>query len=247
MSGLSPEAKGIIEAARGGDEPTPRDRKRVRTSLLVRLGAGVAAGSAATSAGSGAAAAGAGKAIGMGTLVSFVPKGIAVLSAVGFIGLGAYAVQQDPSPAPPSPAVAPASAVSARAPVPAAPVASSPDHESEPVDKNEEPEEPDRPRPSAMRIDKEPVDAAPGLAEEVDCLRNAHHALREGRADEAMEVLERDSQAPSSALAQERAAMRVFALCRMGKVEQARQEAEAFLARWPHSPHATRVASSCAP
>lgn len=62
MSGLSPEARSIIEAARGGDEPTPQDRTRIRSSLIVRVGAGIAAASATTSAESGAAAAGAAKA-----------------------------------------------------------------------------------------------------------------------------------------------------------------------------------------
>lgn len=240
MSGLSPEARSIIEAARGGDDPTPDDRKRIRTSLVVRLGAGVAAAGAATSAGSGAAAAGAAKATGAGLLAGIVPKGIAVISAVGAIGVGAYVMQEPPPPE--APAVPVVATVSAQ-PAPVAPTVEARPDQPAPAEPEQEPAttESGGAVPAVPRV----PDASPRLADEVEALREAHTALREGRAGEAMEVLDRDA-AATSGLEQERAAMRVFALCRLGKSEEARRHAEAFLVRWPNSPHAARVRAACA-
>ena len=238
MNGLSPEARSIIKAARGGDEPTSDDRKRIRTSLVVRLGAGAAAAGATTSAGSGAAAAGAMKATGAG-LAGMFPKGIALVSAVSAIGLGAYVMRAPSSGEGPAPIQAAASVSSQPVVAPS----------SEPEPKQPEPRataEGSASPPARAWISPEvpSEDTSPHLADEVEALREAHTALREGRAGEAMEVLDQDA-APSSGLEQERAAMRVFALCRLGKTQEAQRQAKAFLAQWPKSPHAARVRTAC--
>jgi len=240
MRGLSPEARSIIEAARGGDEPTPQDRTRIRSSLIVRVGAGMAAASAATSAESGAAAAGAAKAAAP-LLAGFIPKGIIVLSAVGAIGIGSYVANKPsiPPAAQQTAIAAPITSFSATSEAESAPVVGTAEAE------DEEPVHEAISVPAAATVEVH-EDAAPNLAAEVESLREAHTALREGRADEAMDVLQRDA-APSdvSGLEQERAAMRVFALCRLGKSEEARTHAAAFLARWPKSPLAARVSEAC--
>lgn len=239
MSGLSPEARRIIDEARGGEEPTGGDRDRIRSSLIVKLGAGLAAGTAATSAASGAAAAGA-KAAGTGLLAGLLPKGILVLSAAGAIGIGAYSMQKPESaPFAPPAVVASASAMT----VPAQPIAQP--VEAQPSDETAEPEPEVVQKAPATTVNTAP---SPRLAEEVESLKEAHTALREGRADEAIEVLDRDASAGDAAgLEQEREAMRVFALCKLGKQEEARRAAEVFLSRWPRSPLASRVAASCRP
>jgi hypothetical protein len=238
MSGLSPEARSIIEAAQGGDDPSPYDRKRVRSSLFLRLGAGAATVGAATSAGK-AAAAGASHAAGTGLLVGLLPKGLAVLSAVAAIGIGAYVAHE---PAAPSPQVV----VSVAAPVAPPPVASEVRVPIETV----EPQPPTEIAPTVELPKHAPATAkvpeGPSLASEVESLREAHTALREGKANEALDVLDRDAApADSSALDQERAAVRIFALCRLGQTDEARQLAGEFLAKWPSSPHAPRVRTAC--
>ena len=237
MSGLSPEARSIIEAARGGDDPCPHDRKRVRSSLVLRLGAGAATVGAATSAGT-AAAAGTSHAAGTGLLVGLLPKGLAVLSAVTAIGIGAYVTHD---PAAPSPEVV----VSVAAPVAPPPVATEVRVPFETVEP--------RPAETALSVElpkRAPAPAkspeGPSLASEVESLREAHTALREGKANEALDALDRDAApADSSALDQERAAVRIFALCRLGQTDEARQLAGEFLAKWPSSPHAPRVRTAC--
>ena len=59
-------------------------------------------------------------------------------------------------------------------------------------------------------------------------------------------MTELDAGEQGDVLAEERAAMRVFTLCGMGKIEEAHLEAERFLARWPRSPQAPRVRAGCA-
>ncbi len=236
MSGLSPEARSIIEAARGGDDPSPHDRKRVHSSLLLRLGAGAATVGVATSAGT-AAAAGASHAAGTGLLVGLLPKGLAVLSAVTAIGIGAYVVQEPDAPSPET-------VVSVAASEATPPVASEVRLRSERV----EPQLPES-APAAALPNHAPVHKAsegPSLASEVESVREAHTALREGKANEALDVLERDAApADNTALDQERAVVRIFALCRLGQSDEARRLAGEFLSKWPTSPHAPRVRTAC--
>lgn len=238
MSGLSPEARSIIEAARGGDDPSPHDRKRVRSSLVLRLGAGAATVGAATSAGT-AAAAGASHAAGTGLLVGLLPKGLAVLSAVTAIGIGAYVAHEPEAPS--QEAVA-----SVTVPVSPPPVASEARVPFAPVEFQSPTEivpTVELPRHAAAPAK---VPEGPSLASEVESLREAHTALREGKANEALDVLDRDAApADSSALDQERAAVRIFALCRLGQTDEAHRLAGEFLAKWPSSPHAPRIRTAC--
>ena len=56
MSKLSPEARDLVEAARGGERPSAQARERVRARVLARVGAAAAVGSAAALGSTGTAA-----------------------------------------------------------------------------------------------------------------------------------------------------------------------------------------------
>jgi hypothetical protein len=77
-------------------------------------------------------------------------------------------------------------------------------------------------------------------------LRDADLAVKGGDPQRALLLLERHAAAfPHSTLEPERMAERVFALCRAGRVAQARAEAAMFLTVHPEGPLALRVRSSC--
>jgi outer membrane protein assembly factor BamD (BamD/ComL family) len=81
---------------------------------------------------------------------------------------------------------------------------------------------------------------------EVGLLDEAGLALREGRAAQALALFdEHASRFPNGVLAEERAAGRVFSLCKLGRVGEARREADTFLRDRPRSPLTERVRASC--
>jgi hypothetical protein len=125
--------------------------------------------------------------------------------------------------APASPTVvAPEAVPPAAIPVPALPVASS------------------RATPARASAEATPLDA------EVAMLREARQALREGRAARALALLDEHARRfPHGVLAEDCAAERVFALCALGSVDQARAEGLRFLAGHALSPHADAVRASC--
>jgi hypothetical protein len=84
------------------------------------------------------------------------------------------------------------------------------------------------------------------LEQEVHLLREADLAVKGGDPERALLLLDRHAAAfPRSTLEPERMAERVFALCRAGRVAQARAEAATFLTVHPEGPLALRVRSSC--
>ncbi len=75
----------------------------------------------------------------------------------------------------------------------------------------------------------------------------ATRALREGRPDDALGLLDEGGvAAPGRALTEERAAARAIALCDLGRSAEGRAAAESFAARFPRSPLAPRVRGACA-
>lgn len=97
------------------------------------------------------------------------------------------------------------------------------------------------PEPQAARAPVSP------LEEEVHLLRDADRAIKAGKPDAALVLLDQHAAAfPRSALEPERAAERVFALCAAGRVSEARARAAAFLAAYPLGPLAARVQRACA-
>jgi hypothetical protein len=87
-----------------------------------------------------------------------------------------------------------------------------------------------------------PADALQG---ELALVRQAHDALREGRPAVALERMDEHRRAyPNGALSEERDALRVGALCALGRSD-AQAEAHAFLVNHPTSPFVARVRDAC--
>lgn len=99
--------------------------------------------------------------------------------------------------------------------------------------------------------EKEPTEKAQeapadSLLAETQRLREAHGALREGDPEKALALLsEQAAETEGQKLREERAAARVFALCKLGRVQEANTEAAAFVAQNPRSPLADRVRKAC--
>jgi hypothetical protein len=90
-----------------------------------------------------------------------------------------------------------------------------------------------------------PATPTTSLAAETEVLRQAHVALRDGNASRALALLDDwRAQHPVGALAEERTAARLIALCELGRDEGPREAAQ-FLSTRPSSLLAQRVAVSC--
>lgn len=102
------------------------------------------------------------------------------------------------------------------------------------------------PAPDPMVPHKVESASASTLRAEARALADAQHALGRGHGERALQLLaEQDRQFVAGALAQERAAARVLALCSVGRRVQARELAERFCAAHPDSPLSTRVCGAC--
>jgi hypothetical protein len=237
MSDLSPQAKALLRAARSFDEPSDEDHRRVRSSVLSRVGAGAAIGLAASMSTSTLAAS-------TGTLLSgTVAKiGIAVLLAGG-ISTGAYFATRSHS--------APVAAVidnvkPAPLPAPARPEPVAPVQAQAMVDDSSKVE--DSPTPPAGRsaAKARAPKVAGDIEGEVHLLEDADAALRRGDGAGALVKLnEHASKFPGGALRQEREGMTVVALCQAGRQAEGRAAAERFLSRSSKSALASRIRAAC--
>jgi RNA polymerase sigma factor (sigma-70 family) len=85
-----------------------------------------------------------------------------------------------------------------------------------------------------------------GLGVETELLRRASAELTAGNADAALRMAaEHGRRFPDSVLADLRIALRIEALCELGKATQARGEAQVFLRAHPGSPVAERIERAC--
>lgn len=105
-------------------------------------------------------------------------------------------------------------------------------------------------RASAGARQVSPPGSAPSggydLAAESRALAEVQRTLIGGDARRALALLDQQEvEFSAGALAAERAAARVFALCQHGAAQAARELAEAFRQRYPKSPLAARVAATC--
>jgi hypothetical protein len=86
---------------------------------------------------------------------------------------------------------------------------------------------------------------ADGLQAELALVRAAHDSLRAGKPEVALESMEQHRrQFPNGALAEERDALRVSAICALGRSDAA-SEAQTFLANHPGSPFVARIRDAC--
>lgn len=85
-----------------------------------------------------------------------------------------------------------------------------------------------------------------GLGVETELLRRASTELAAGNASAALRTtIDHARRFPDSTLADLRTALRIEALCELGKTEQARGEAKLFLRERPGSPVAERIEKAC--
>ena len=84
------------------------------------------------------------------------------------------------------------------------------------------------------------------LSEEHRLIRNAKRALDSGDADGALALLsEHGRRFASGQLGQERSALRIIALCKLGRHQEAEGERDRFATSWPQSSHADRIDRAC--
>jgi len=176
-------------------------------------------------------------AIGLGVAAAAVPTGIAVATAkaggmAGLVGgfravLSAALVRAPLATDRPAAAfVTPEPALSTPLPGPAAPSAVG--------------------RPAEARLAPSSAPPDPLLAE-VTLLRKAQRAWQGGKPQVALDLAQRHAQTyPHSQLAVERDAVRVFALCALGRTVEAQSLASELFARAPGSPLRTSLEESCA-
>jgi outer membrane protein assembly factor BamD (BamD/ComL family) len=92
-----------------------------------------------------------------------------------------------------------------------------------------------------------PLPFTSSLEAEAAILAHADDALKAGDPDQALSILgDLSARYPTSALAPERAAERVLALCLAGRVDEARAARAEFDALNQTGPLAARVHASCA-
>jgi hypothetical protein len=225
---MNPEARRMIDQIRSARTPSAGDKERIRKALAIGVAVtaasvpGVAAGASAAK-----AAATVGIASGFKVAVSVV-----VLASVG---AGAYLWTRPP--APPAARPAPVAVVPVAAPMPPPEVV-----DDSPATAQAEVVEP-------TLLPSPPMHKGAGrdpLMTELALLHRAQQAWRQGHAARALELAQQHARRyPHSALALERDALRVFALCSLGQRAQARPLAADLLRRAPGSPLRTSVEESC--
>lgn len=270
MTKLSAEARSILSEGLAADGPSPERRRLVKARLLAAMGTGTLALGSATSAAGAAAPALAGgtaaiaKGLGAGTLLLWFGTGAAI--GVGASGAAALIAQRAPevaasarpgrvSAAPrrqaPAPTLVPHPELPSHptAPEPNAAVAldappanATPGDARSPLVRVPEPAEPET-SPSAPS----PRASASTLSEEATLLQRAQSALAAKNPELALAVLaEHERRFAAGALAEERRAAKVLALCALGRVDEARALARAFVNAAPRSVLVPRLEHSCA-
>jgi len=256
MTDLTPEARALTRAVREAERPDPGARDRIRGRLLAAIGGGASVGALpAAAAAKSAATAGAATAatgavtVGGGSVATVTVGKVAVWLAIGLGGGTAtmatgYAVQtawrsQATESAPTAQVVAVPSVAAAPAAVPPQPrwpaEAASAAFAAEPVDSLPA----TAPRPSSSG-------PSSTLAEERSLVERAQLALRDGNPARALELLDQHARRyPAGLLVEERRAARVLALCRLGRLDAAKDESNRLVAETPDSPLAPRVRRSC--
>jgi len=226
---LDPEARQLVDLARGARSPSDEQRDRAYQALMASL----AGGGATLGAAKGTAAKVAAKS-GLVWLKWAVP---AVVAAS--LGVGAYVWKS-----PPAPVAVPHMAPAAPVPPAASVVAPAPEASPPEVAPSAAPE------PSAPPVSKAPNTIKPSADDLVQELSLLHQALAESRSGHAARALELARQHaqryPNSRLRVERDAIEVRSLCALGRAAEARKIADRLRARAPNSPVSAALAETCA-
>ena len=242
MSELSIEARALIRRVGTADGPSHTDRARVRRRIVAGLaGAGATLGSGTIASGAPAGAAGiaAVTKVTVSSVALWLAAGAALGTAVSAPAVISAFRRAEQVRAPVSVAAvdhAPGASEVPRAAAPAAVVTEAPALPAKPV----APVSVDPPRASASL-------GATSLAEETRLLHAAQRELARKNTSAALALLdEHASKFPGGALAEERTAARVLALCDLGRTAEARLAADAFVEKSPQSPLVPRLRGSCA-
>jgi len=217
MASLSLEAQELARATRLALKPSADDRARVFEALLLKLGGGpLGAGPRAPEAARG-----------------ILVKATAVLVGLGVAG-GALHLASRPEPESPKTRVIP----------PHQPAAASPPAPVEDLSDKTVPEPPLAevpPKRAPLR-----VRTTDNLAQEVAILSQASSDLHAGRPVDALKALEEHQRRfPTGALAEERTAARIRALCALGRVNEAQTDLTMLSRSIPDSPHLARARKVC--
>ena len=235
MSDLSSGGKALVRAARDADRPSNADRERVLAALRARLGdaAVLATGAAHVPPTTSGVSAVRSKLVKWGWVG---PTAALVAGAWWFVPHAGHGG----SKAIPAPSASVVSATQVAAPtvaprLEASEVASVPtlgppaDAGSRPVD-----------------LQKVPARSGDGLAREVALLSRAETELRAGRPAKALLALaEHQRKFPRGALAEERTAARIQALCALGRNEEANAQLRQLMHISPNSAHEERARQAC--
>lgn len=247
MNELSPLARGVIDVARNADDPTDADRHDMTSRLQRKLGAAALAGATVSTSATALGAASAAAKLSTGLFVSAlswalggVMAGVVVMTGAALLGNPLRPTAVIPRDPPPSGLVSMASPAAVAVPATPQPALTS--------------ETPPLPTKFGDRLAAAPTTNGPTastsrastLDAEVVLLREANAALQSGDSRRALVLLDQHAaRFHQGALAEERAAQRVFALCQSGRTDEASAEAREFLRAAPRSPLAARVRSSC--
>jgi hypothetical protein len=245
VSELSPEARALFHAARRAGAPPADAQARIRDALRAQAARPVAKASAAHVAAKllSAVLLAVGATWGVARSVTTRPSPPTLASASPPAPRVVPRAPAEALPAPPPPASSPAPGVAAQAPRPRIPAP-----------------RPMAPRPRAPLASTavvvppaRPVEAPPapspslGVAEEVRLVSAARGALREHDGARALGALdEHQRRFPRGVLAQESSAVRVLALCEVGREDEARALARTWFASSGNSPLAANLRRSCA-
>jgi len=215
------EANELVRSARAALRPTDEDRERVYRALVPRIGIGAGAGTGVLQVRS------------VGTLPA---KGaVAKVSALvlGLIGAGSFLAYPDQKPL-----VADAQVTIPARTVPALRVS------NVALDTSAVRITPSTKRPAAKP--EASGQGSPDLAGEVAILSRAGTELHAGHPSEALKELEEHRRAfPGGALAQERSAAKIQALCALDRKSEARAELAQLAKLAPSSPLEARARRTC--
>jgi hypothetical protein len=226
----------LVRHAQADAAPRAAQRRVLSRVTGAAAGAGIGFAAAGTAAATSA----------VKTTVAVTAAGMAKWIAVGLVA-GTVTVAAVETTHPGAPRVSPvAESVEITAPVAVqAPTAQAPRIETAPV------EIPVAVAASAARRAPEPeqieeaevaAQEPTALAQELGRLEQVRQAMAQGRAARALDLLQRyDRDFASGNMSSEAAALRVEALARAGRHEEAREAARAFLAKYPRSPLSDRV------
>jgi hypothetical protein len=230
MTELTPEARRVLQLARAARTPSALDKRRIERRLAIGAGLSAAAASGAAVAHAAETASAAASGGMLASLKVYVAGGALLLSAAG----GGYALLSQPTAAPARPqptAAAPQVAAKRAVPAPAPARAVTP--APAPVE----------PISSPSRATRRPDT----LARELDLLHDAQRAWRARDSERTLALLDQHAKRyPRSELRLERSALRVLALCEVGRERDARKLARTLIRLAPNSPVRATIEESCA-